>query len=255
MPKLLENLNNFRVKHEPEILMGTGIAGLLVSTGLAVRATIKATKVCEKKKFEENKNKLTFKEVFKSTWKFYVPTAVGIIVSVPCIIAGNRVSTKRTAVMAAAYTLSKSALDEYQAKTKELVGEKKEQEIREEVVKEKAKQIESKEIILSGDDDLQLFLEPITGRYFKSTWNTIKEACNDLNERALGSSTGWYSLDDWFYKLGLESTMAGQLLGWGTPFYGNSAGLMKIHMTTAKTKDNKACGAICYDVEPYSLGK
>ena len=252
MGKIFESINNFRVKHEPEILMGVGIAGLLFSTVWAVKATVKATKICEKKKVEENKEHLTFKEVFKATWKLYLPVAIGAVVSVPCIIAGNRISTKRTAVMAAAYTLSKTALDEYQNKTKELIGEKKEKEIRDEVVKDKAKEIESKEIILSSDGD-QLFLEPLTGRYFKSNWNAIQKACNDLNEKALGGSSGAYSLDDWFECLGLESTEIGQILGWSTPYYGNSHGLMRIHMTTSKTKDNKPCGAICYDVEPYDI--
>lgn len=254
MPKMIDNLNNFRIKHEPEILMGTGIAGLLFTTAWAIKATIKATKICEQKKIDENKEKLTFKEVLKATWKLYLPVAIGAAVSVPCIIAGNRVATKRTAAIAAAYTISKTALDEYQIKTREIIGEKKEQQIRDEVVKEKAKQIDSKEVILIGDGE-QLFLETLTGRYFKSTWNEIQKACNDLNERAIGSTTGSYTLDDWFNMLGLESTTAGQILGWATTSYGNSAGLMRIHMTTAKTKDDRPCGAICYDVEPYSLGR
>lgn len=252
MAQTFDTLNNFRVKHQPEILMGMGIAGLLFSTAWAIKATIRATKICERKKLEENKNSLTFKEIFMETWKLYLPVAIGTIVSIPCIIAGNRISTKRTAVMAAAYTLSKTALDEYQNKTKELIGEKKEKEIRDEVVKDKAKRIESREVILSEDGE-QLFLEPLTGRYFKSNWNQIQKSCNDLNEKALASSCGSYSLNEWFDSLGLDSTDVGQILGWATPYYGNSVGLMKIHMTTSKTKDNKPCGAICYDAEPYDI--
>lgn len=254
MSKIFESINTFRIKHEPEILMGVGIAGLLFSTAWGIKATIKATKICEHKKLDENKDRLTAKEVIKATWKLYIPVAVGIIVSVPCIIAGNRVSTKRTAIMAAAYTLSKTALDEYQNKTRELFGEDKEKEIKDALVKDRAKQIESKEVILYGDGD-QLFLEPLTGRYFKSTWNDIQKACNDLNEKALNSSFGMYTLDDWFDEIGLESTTVGQILGWSTGYSGTSSGLMRIHMTTAKTKDDKPCGAICYDVGPYDISR
>lgn len=254
MPKLkmIESLNNFRIKHEPEILMSVGIAGLLVSTAWAVKATIKAAKICEQKKVAENKDKLSFKEIFLATWKLYLPVVISTALSVPCIIVGNRVSSRRTAALATAYTLSQTALQEYQTKTKEMIGEVKEKAIKDEIVRDKAKQIESKEVYLVGSDE-QIFLEPLTGRYFKSTWNRIQKACNDINEEALGSSCGSYTLDDWFERLGLESTDLGRLLGWSTPFYGNSAGLMKIHMTTAKTKDDKPCGAICYDVNPYEL--
>lgn len=252
MPKnnIFNSLNKFRVKHTPEILMSMGLAGLLFSTVWAVKVTVKATKLCEEKKITEKKDNLTFKEIFKTTWKLYLPVAISTVLSVPCIIAGNRVSSKRSAALAAAYTLSEAALQEYQIKTKEIIGEQKEQTIQEELVKDKAKLIESKEVFISENDE-QLFLETITGRYFKSTWNRIQKACNDLNEDALGSTCGCYNLDDWCEKLGLDSTGAGTLLGWSVPSYGNSRGLMKIHMTTAKTKDDKACGAICYDVRPY----
>ena len=127
-------------------------------------------------------------------------------------------------------------------------------EIKDAIVKDRAKQIESKEVILYGDGD-QLFLEPLTGRYFKSTWNDIQKACNDLNEKALNSSFGMYTLDDWFDEIGLESTTVGQILGWSTGYSGTSSGLMRIHMTTAKTKDDKPCGAICYDVGPYDISR
>lgn len=252
-PNLFDSINKFRTKHEPEILMGVGIAGLLFSTAWVITATVKAVKLIEKKKKELGRDKLTAKETFKIVWKLYLPVVLSTGISIPCIIAGNRISSKRTAALAAAYAFSETALHQYQNKTKELIGEDKEMEIREEVVKDSAKRIESKEIILSGSDE-QLFLESLTGRYFKSTWNDIQKACNELNEEALCDSNGSYTLDDWFDKLGLESTELGALLGWALPYYGNSAGLMKIHMTTSKTKDNRPCGAICYDVEPYKIG-
>ena len=103
----------FIAKHEPEILMGMGISGLIFSTAWAIRATIKATKEVENYKNSKNIDKITFKEGFKLTWKYYWPVAASIIVSVPCIIAGNRVSNRKYAALAAAYTISETALQEY----------------------------------------------------------------------------------------------------------------------------------------------
>ena len=251
----LNSLNNFRVKHEPEILMATGLAGLTFSTVWAVKATIQAVRACDAKKVNENKAKLTFKEVIKTTWKYYLPVVGSMAASIPCIIIGNRVSSKRNAALAAACTLSETALKEYQAKTKELIGEKKEAKIKEAVAQEavnKAK--ETKEIILNSDDE-QLFFEPLSGRYFKSSWNKIQQACNDINEKALGSTTGMYSLNDWFEAIGLDETDVGDMLGWCTPGYGCSQGLMRISLESTVTKDNKPCGCIYYDVRPYYVNQ
>lgn len=253
--KFFNSVGNFGRKHSPEILMGMGITGLLFSATWAVKATIKAVRICDEKRANENKEKLTAKEVIKTTWKLYLPVVASVFVSVPCIIAGNRVSSKRTAALAAAYTISETALQEYQTKTKEIVGEKKVKQIEEAVAKEQvAKTKETKEIVLS-DDSEQLFFEPLSGRYFKSTWNAIQKACNDINEEALGSSTGMYSLNDWFEKIGLDMTDVGDMLGWCTPTYGCSQGLMRISLTTTVTKDNKPCGCIQYDVRPYIVNQ
>lgn len=255
MANFVHNLNVFRVKHEPEILMSVGLAGLVFSVAWGVRATVKAVKVCEEKKKAENKDKLTKKEIIKATWKYYLPVAVTTCASIPCIIASNRVSSRRNAALAAAYTLSEAALQEYQNKAKEIVGEKKEKEIREAVDKELVEKSKgpSKELVML-DDSEQLFYEPLTDRYFKSTWNKIQQACNELNEEAIGSTTGIFTLNDWFYRIGLDYTEIGDNIGWCTPVFGNSEGLLKISMTTTVTKDNKPCGCIHYEVRPYKIG-
>lgn len=246
-------MNKFELfvkKYSPEILMSMGIAGMAFSTAWGINATIKATRKIDSIKAKENKTKLTAKEVFKETWKFYIPSALSIIISVPCIIAGNRVSSKRNAALAAAYTLSEAALHEYQSQTKKLVGEVKAKEIDNAVAEESVKKVQpTKEIIMS--DGKQLFFEPMTGRYFESTWNDIVQAVNSLNESALASSTGIYYLNDFLERLGLDGTEAGDILGWSTPTFGNSKGLLKISMDSAITKDNKPCGCIHYDVRPY----
>lgn len=122
---MLKTIKPLMVKHEPEILMSMGLVGLVSSVFLAVDATAKAARVVEEEKYRLNKEKLTKTEIIKAVWKLYIPTAVITVASVPCIIAGNRVSSKRNAALAAAYTLSETALEEYQKKTKEVVGEKK----------------------------------------------------------------------------------------------------------------------------------
>lgn len=240
-------------KYSPEILMSMGLAGMTFATVWCVNATIKATRKIDAKKAAEKKEKLTFKDIFKETWKLYLPVVLGTAVSVPCIIAGNRQSNKRNAALATAYTLSEAALHEYQTQTRKLIGEKKAKEIDEAVATEKVNnsKASNKEIILS--DGKQLFFEPMTGRYFESNWNEILSIANSLNEEALANTTGIIYLNDFLERLGLDSVQVGDVLGWCTPSFGSGKGLIKIEMDTALTKDNKACGCINYVTRPYPI--
>lgn len=252
--KFFNTINDFRVKHEPEILMGVGITGLVFSTTWAIKATIDAVKICEEKKARENKEKLTAKEIFKETWKLYLPVVLSTGISVPCIIAGNRISSKRMTALTTAYALSTTALNDYKNKIEEELGAEKKKEIEQKISQDKVTETsdKSKEIVIN-DEDEHLFHDEISGRYFKSTWNKILAAANDLNEECLTSINGSFTLNDWYDRIGLDGTSIGYWIGWSTPGYDNNKGLMKISLSTTLTKDNKPCGSIHYDVLPYPI--
>lgn len=242
----------FVVKHEPEILMGMGISGLIFSTVWAVRATFKASKAIRDYKDSKQIDKITPKEVFKLTWRYYLPVVASTTLSVPCVIAGNRVSSKRYAALATAYTISEAALQEYQDTTREIVGEKKAKQIQETV---DAKKIEEtykggNQIILTGNGE-SLFFEPLSGRYFKSNWNDIAKAANELNANALSNMNGQITLNEWFNRLGLEDTEIGDTMGWQLD--NNPHNLIVIEISSHITKDNIPCGSISYKVQPNLL--
>ena len=115
----------FLVKRSPEILTGIGIAGMITTTIVAVKATPKAARLLEDLQAQK-KEPLTKVEVVKSCWKYYIPAAATGIASVTCLIGANRVSVRRTAALAAAYQISETALTEYRDKVIETIGEKKE---------------------------------------------------------------------------------------------------------------------------------
>ena len=161
----------FMVKHEPELLMAMGISGLLFATGWSIKSTFKVSKKIAEYKKEHNCTKLTFREIVKLCWKEYLPVVISTAVSVPCIISGNRVSSKRYAALATAYTISETALQEYQDQTRAIVGEKKAQQIQEAANEEMVKKTYkgNSQVIMTNDGDYK-FYEPISGRYFSSTW-------------------------------------------------------------------------------------
>lgn len=143
VPKFAKGLKLSLAKHSPEIY-GIGIAGMITSTFLAVKATPKALILIEKKKEELNNayfdrkmdedgdlrdydevTKLKFSDTIKTTWKCYIPAAVTTAVSISCLIGASTVHIKRNAVLATAYQLSETALTEYREKVVETIGEKK----------------------------------------------------------------------------------------------------------------------------------
>ena len=146
-------------KHSPEILTGVGIAGMITTTVLAVKATPKAIELIEEEK--QNREEMTESpmktmEYVKVAWKPYIPAAVTCIVSTACLIGASSVNSKRNAALAAAYNLSKTALTEYKEKVVETIGEKKEQIVKEKVAKEKIEKnpVGKNEIIITGKGDI-----------------------------------------------------------------------------------------------------
>lgn len=245
---LFKSIKPVLVKHEPEILMGMGIGGLVFSTTWGIKATFAAVKRLEKRKKELQKEKLSFKEGFKEVWTLYLPVVLSAGLSIPSIILGNRVSARRNAAFAAAYAISETALQEYREQTRELVGEKKEKEIREKISEKKVNETyNSNNVLLTGDGDC-LFCEPISGRYFKSNWNKILKAANELNARSMSNLSGVTTLTDWFDELGLSPTDISDRLGWSLA--DGQDGIIDIDVMSSLTPDKVPCGSISYNVLP-----
>lgn len=134
--KIFNTVKKAVEKKSPEILIAFGIAGMITTTVLAVKATPKAMekiKEVEKNKKEEFDRdhgyseldtmfKLTKPEVVKATWKCYIPAAISGATSIACIVGANTVHSKRNAAIATAYKLSEKALTEYKEATIEEVG-------------------------------------------------------------------------------------------------------------------------------------
>lgn len=200
-------------KHSPKILTGIGIAGLLMTTVLAVEATPKALKLLEEKKQELQVEKLSVKETVKTAWKCYIPSALTAVASTACIVGASTVSAKRNAALATAYTLSETAAREYRDKTVELVGEKKEQAIRDAIAKDHVDRnpVNEEDVIKTGKGTSRCY-DPWSDRYFDSDPEFIRRGVNDLNYQLLND--GFATLNDFYYNIGLNETKPGATLGW-----------------------------------------
>lgn len=251
-------------KHSPEILTGIGIAGMITTTVLAVRATPKALELIEDEKRRQNREiakeaardgqdccpqitKLKPVEVIKVAWKPYIPAAVTGVVSTGCLIGASSVNARRNAALAAAYNLSQTALTEYKDKVVEVIGEKKERTIRDKIAQEKVEKnpVSKSEVIITGRGDV-LFLEPVSMRYFTSDLENIRRIVNDINERLTTGMEEYISLSDFYDEIGLSHTITSDDMGWNL----GKDGLLKIDYPATKTDDGKPCLMLDYHVMP-----
>ena len=231
-------------EHSPEILTGLGIAGMIGTTIMAVRATPKALILIEERKIETDVDNLTPMELVKTTWKCYIPAVVTGGLSTTCLIGASSVNARRNAALATAYTISESALKDYQEKVVEVIGEKKEKAVQEAVIKEKLERnpVRNNEVIITEKGNT-LCYDSISGRYFKSDIDAIKSAINDLNRDMLTEM--FISLNDLYYALGLQSVVIGNQLGWKI-----EDGLIDIYFTSQLAEDGTPCLVLEYDVIP-----
>lgn len=240
----IKTVGNKLSEHSPEILTGIGITGLLSTTVLAVKATPKALRLIDEKKEENNTDELTNMEVVKTCWKCYIPAAVTASVSVACLIGANSVNSKRNAVLATAYKLSESAFSEYKEKVIETIGEKKEEEVRDKIAKDRIEKnpVNNNEVIITGKGDV-LCYDVVSGRYFKSDVDRIRKAENTLNKKLMNDM--YCSLNEFYDLIGLPFTQMGFDLGWNV-----NDSLVEIEFSTQLSEDDTPCVVIQYSVLP-----
>lgn len=247
MNKLSEIVKNVRTvikKHSPEILTGIGIAGMVTTTVMAVKATPKAIILIEKRKNEDDMDQLTFVETVKTAWTCYIPAAVTGGLSIACLIGASSVNARRNTALATAYTLSESALKEYQGKVVETIGEKKEQAVRDAISKDKIDRdpVSNKEVIIT-DKGNTLCYDVVSGRYFKSDIDKLKKAENELNRQMRDDM--YISLNEFYFEIGLKPSSIGDDIGWNI-----DQGYINLSFSSQLADDGTPCLVVDYLVAP-----
>ena len=255
--KFLQTMSRGASKHSPEILTGLGVAGMVTTVILAVKATPKAIQLIDEARHEkqdakeDQTEKLTLVETVKAAWKPYIPTVITGTASIACIIGASSVNARRNAALTAAYQLSTTALSEYKEKVVETIGEKKERTVREKVAQEKVSKIpvDNREIIITKKGETQFF-EPLSGRYFKSDVDEIKRIVNELNKRMIGGEQ-YVSLTEFYIEIGLPGTIISDSLGWNV-----CKDVIELEYPAVKADDGSPCLSLDYLTRPeYDFDK
>lgn len=258
-------------KHSPEILTGMGIIGMVGTVALSVEATPKALVLMEEKKREINHDileeakangddvcqkvdKLKPIDVVKTTWRCYIPATVLGVASIGCLIGASSVNARRNAALAAAYTISETALKEYKSKVIETIGEKKTEKVESSVAQAKldSDPIEKKEIIITDKGDVTCY-DVWSGRYFKSSMDELNRIVNELNKRMLDSYYGYISLNEFYEAVGLSATKVGNDLGWKLD---GGRNLIELNFDSQIATDGTPCLVVDFDTRPvYEFDK
>lgn len=240
---LRSNVLNKLSEKSPEILIGLGLAGMLTSTVLAVKATPKALDIIREEE-EYRKEALTRLQKVKLTWKYYAPAAIGYCTSAACIIGANSVNSKRNAVLAGAYKISENALLEYRDKVVEVLGEEKEREIIDSIAEDRIRQEpeQCNTVIVAGKGDT-LCYDMYSGRYFNSNMDEINKILNKINYKLM--SDNMISLNEFYSEIGLDSTVNGYDFGWNV-----DDGLIELYFSSILNDAGQPCLAMHFDTMP-----
>lgn len=232
------------------LLTGVGVVGTVATAVLTGRASFKAAEIISKEsalaetelhvvdKTEGGEQYLTIPSSRLSrtqktmlVWPHYIPPVAVGAVTVTSIVMAHRISSKKIAAIAVASTISERAFQEYKEKVVEKLGERKETAIQDEIAQDSVtKNPPSGQVIIAGSGDVLCF-EPLTGRYFNSTIESIKRAENKVNYEIIHYD--YCSLSFFFDEIGLSATDFSDMVGW------NVANRLEIKFTTAMAEDDK----------------
>ena len=246
MSNLLNKAHLFLKRNSSSILTGIGAAGVVATSVMAVKATPKAINIIREAK-EEKGEDLTAIETVRAVGPIYIPAIISGVSTIACIFGANILNKRSQAALASAYAFLDNSYKEYKNKVSELYGGDANNNIREEIAKDKYKDYSN-----SFTDDKQLYFDEYSGRYFQSTPEDIQKAEYELN-RTLSIDDEAY-LNDWYEYIGLEPLDHGRDFGWSTGINYEQYCRSWIDFSHTKTvlDDGLECIIISFDQEPVN---
>lgn len=233
---------DYATQNAPGILTIFGAAGVVTTAVLTGKASFQAADRIREAKLEKadvltaqdgailGPIELTKTEMVKEVWPLYIPAVITGTSSIAAIVMSHRISSRRAAVLAAAYALNQDKLEEYQDKIKEKLGLKKEEAVRAEIHQDRViRAYESNEAIFSPVDGKVCIMEEYTGRYFWYTREGVENAVNQIN--ALVNKEGSARLSDFYDLIGLSHVSTSDYYGFTTNDY------LELHWDTSTTPD------------------
>lgn len=251
--KIAKTTGNYLVKNSPHIFTGLAVAGVVGTVALVIKGQYEADAIVNEEENdrlisaseneEEEYSPVDMKERMKLTWKCYIPAGISTVTTIGFMIASDVVNTRRLAAVSALYAASQKALDEYKSATKELTGERTSQKIRDKLAEDELAKhpVDENQIFETGGGNT-LCYDPMSGRYFHSSANSIMAAKNDFNERLLTEYQ--LSLNEWYDYVGLDQIALGDYVGF------KMGEKLQLSFSSRVASNGTPCLVVVYDTEP-----
>lgn len=237
-------------KHSPEILVVSGVAGVVVSTVLACKATTKASAIIERTKgniddvhkclenpelaseyTEEDSKKdiaIIYTQAGLELAKTYAPAIIVGTLSIAAILTGHNILHKRNIALAAAYTAMDKSFKDYRGRVIDRFGEELDKELKYNLT---SKEIE--EVVVDEEGNEQTVKKTVSvapstmhspyARFFDDGcigWEKnaeynhmfLNQQQNYANEKL--QKKGYLFLNEVYEMLGIPISEAGQCVGW-----------------------------------------
>lgn len=231
---LLRSSMIFLKKNASTILTCAGGAGVIATSIMAVKATPKALTLLENAK-EEKGEDLTKLEKVKVAGPAYLPSVLMGASTIACIFGANILNQRQQAALISAYALLDNSYKDYKKKVEELYGKDMKYFVREKITKDKYKKN-------PVEDDMQLFYDEFSQRYFESTTENVIRAENKIN-RIIATDYCVY-LNEFYELLGVERVDYGDYLGWSMDE------IIDFHHQKVIMEDGMECTIISMYTEP-----
>ena len=250
MIRMYNNTKNGVQKHSPEILAGVGVVGVVASTVMACKATMKLNDILEESKETRDKIRevesnpryeeqyshedakkdlaINYTQTGLKIAKLYAPAVILGSASLGCLLASNDILRKRNAALSAAYMTVDKSFKEYRQRVVDRFGEEVEKEIRYNI---KAEEITSTVVAEDGSEttitetvktmdpnlysDYAKFFDEASPYWQKDPeYNFMFLKSQQQYANDLLKARGRLFLNEVYEMLGIEKTKAGQIVGW-----------------------------------------
>lgn len=246
----------FANQKSPEILTGLALVGLVGTAIAAYKAGLAADEILKKRREDmaivakgdrEARAAVNREFAKKMVPKLVAPVVFGTATAA-CVLGSHTASTRKIAVISAAYSAAETSIKDLNGKMREVLGESKTQQIKDAVTKDKLKKDNGgvpnpESIIVTGNGTVKC-KDMFSGRYFWSNAQTIKQAINKLSYDIISDT--WISLNDFYSEINLEPIPDGDRLGWDID--DTDRGRLPITVTAILSDDDTPCLCVEYDI-------
>ena len=241
---------DWAVKNAPTIFTVAGAAGVVLTAVAAGKASIKA-----KEALDDIPEDTDIKEKAKVVAPIMAKPFLMGVFTIFCIFYANHEHLRREAALAAAFTASSKALDEYEAKVVDTIGKSKNGKIKDAIAEDAVNaNPPTSDMLVDGDGKI-LCYDKWSARYFRIKPEGIDKALNYIGH--IENAEGYVCLNEWYDRLNeegampyLDGTENGDYIGWN----GDEDGLVELESPWEQScvlyKDEYPVRVLTFSVKP-----